>query len=123
MSSPATSCARRCVGSRLVTPEDGLEHDERTYRRRDVHRSHGEQDCGPSAGRLGDEVADRHEQRGDTLRAIEHAIDAPNVLGAERITRGGTKQTVDLTPGKEDQAAQKDEGPGIAAESGKRGDA
>ncbi len=106
-----------------MTPEDRLEQNERADRGRDVHPRHDVQDRAPRSRRLGDKIADWHEQRGNTLRTIEDAVDAANILGAEGVTRRGAEQAVDFAPGEENQTTQEDEGPRIRAKRGQRDDA
>src|SRR5258708_2555880 len=121
---------RRCRGEaipastiREVTPQHRLEQHHGAQRRQNVHPGYRVKNGGPGAGRLRDEIADRDEQRGDAFRTIEHAVDAAEILRSEGIPRGSAEQAVDLTPGEEDDTAQEDEGPWIAAERGERGDA
>mgnify|MGYP001110739272 CR=1 FL=1 len=92
-------------------------------RGRDVHCSHHVKDGCPGARRFHDQVADRNQQGGHALGAVEHAIDLADMLGAEGIAGRGAEQAVHLTPGQEHDARQDHERPWVVPEGAKREDA
>jgi len=93
-----------------------LQDDERGYGCHDIHRAGREEDRMPAPSEAHQNIAERHEQRGDSFGGEDQTIVRRGIFRPEYVSAKRWKDAVDLSPGKEDEAGEENEGERVGAE-------